>query len=125
MNGVEVLASNKIIADKAFSWPIFVIALGAVIVLSIIIGFLITVTNNMDWDGLRIGIIVGLLFNWVFAIPFGFIFGTPVAYETQYKVIISDEVQMNCFLEKYDILDQEGRIYTVREKQLNQNFKEQ
>lgn len=39
----------------------------------------------------------------------------PAEYETQYKVTISDEVSMNDFLARYEIIDQEGKIYTVRE----------
>lgn len=39
----------------------------------------------------------------------------PLEYETHYKVTISDEVSMNEFLSKYEIIDQEGKIYTVRE----------
>lgn len=34
----------------------------------------------------------------------------------EYKVTIDDSVSMNEFLGKYEILDQEGKIYTVREK---------
>jgi hypothetical protein len=40
----------------------------------------------------------------------------PDEYETQYKVTISDEVFMNDFLDRYEIIDQEGKIYTVRER---------
>ena len=36
---------------------------------------------------------------------------------TEYKVIIDDSVSMNEFLDKYEILDQEGKIYTVKEKE--------
>ena len=42
--------------------------------------------------------------------------GDPIEYETQYKVVIDDSVSMNEFIEKYEIIDQEGKIYTVREK---------
>ena len=34
----------------------------------------------------------------------------------EYKVTIDDSVLMNEFLDKYEILDQEGKIYTVKEK---------
>ena len=34
----------------------------------------------------------------------------------EYKVTIDDSVSMNEFLDKYEILDQEGKIYTVKEK---------
>ena len=36
--------------------------------------------------------------------------------EYEYKVTISDEVSMNDFLEKYEIIDQEGKIFTVKER---------
>ena len=38
-------------------------------------------------------------------------------YETQYKVLISDEVSMNEFVAKYEIISQEGCIYTVRNRE--------
>lgn len=34
----------------------------------------------------------------------------------EYKVTIDDSVSMNEFLEKYEIIDQEGKIYTVKER---------
>ena len=55
-----------------------------------------------------VGAIIGLLL--------AALFRTPTKYETQYKVTISDEVSMNDFLEKYEIIETEGKIYTVREK---------
>ena len=36
--------------------------------------------------------------------------------EYEYKITISDEVSMNDFLEKYEIIDQEGKIFTVKER---------
>ena len=35
----------------------------------------------------------------------------------EYKVTVDDSVSMNEFLDKYKILDQEGKIYTVKEKE--------
>ena len=40
---------------------------------------------------------------------------TTPAY-TEYKVIVDDSVPLNEFIEKYEIIDQEGNIYTVKEK---------
>ena len=36
---------------------------------------------------------------------------------TEYKVTIDDSVLMNEFLDKYEILAQEGKIYTVKERE--------
>ena len=42
--------------------------------------------------------------------------GTEEVYDyTEYKVIIDDTVNMNEFMGKYEILDQDGKIYIVRE----------
>jgi uncharacterized protein YacL len=35
----------------------------------------------------------------------------------EYQVTIDDSVSMNEFLDKYEILDQEGKIYTVKERE--------
>lgn len=35
---------------------------------------------------------------------------------TEYKVIIDDSVKYNEFIEKYEVIDQEDEIYTVRER---------
>lgn len=35
---------------------------------------------------------------------------------TEYKVIVDDTVNMNEFMKKYEILDQDGEIYIVRER---------
>ena len=35
----------------------------------------------------------------------------------EYKITIDDSVLMNEFLDKYEILDQEGKIYTVKERE--------
>jgi hypothetical protein len=63
--------------------------------------------------------ILGIVFGFMFGGMFGAAFGIPVAYENQYKVTITDEVKMNDFIEKYEILDQEGKIYTVKERTPN------
>ena len=38
-------------------------------------------------------------------------------HHIEYKVTIDESVSMIEFLDKYEILDQEGKIYTIREKE--------
>ena len=47
-------------------------------------------------------------------------FGSANEYFDHYKyqVIIDDSVSLTEFMEKYEILDQEGLIYTVKEKEI-------
>ena len=39
-----------------------------------------------------------------------------IVYEKVYKVTISEEVSLKDFYEKYKVIDQEGQIYTIKEK---------
>ena len=45
-----------------------------------------------------------------------FIFTEPTG-EYKYKVTIDDTVSLNEFYEKYEIIDQEGKIYTIKFKE--------
>lgn len=66
---------------------------------------------------ITVGAIIGIIFGVIIgAVWVSSIDGIPIVYETHYKVTISDEVKMNDFLEKYEIIDQEGKIYVVRER---------
>lgn len=42
-------------------------------------------------------------------------------YETHYKVILDDTVSINEFLDKYEIVDIDGEIYTVKELNMEDN----
>ena len=63
-----------------------------------------------------IGVVFGLIFGAVFGYFSGENSGVPIAHENHYKVIVSDEVPMNEFLGKYEIINNEGKIYTVIER---------
>ena len=87
--------------------------------------------------GLMLGFISAALFAWsisecydilpwvflvcmIVCIVMGCFAGTPnknSISHIEYKVTIDDTVSMNEFLDKYEILDQEGKIYTVKERE--------
>ena len=114
MTGVEILATKEVATVFAFNWGSFWIfmclGVGASIVFGIIASIIETRILNLSLV-ICFLIILGSLAG-IFA---GYISSTPTEYETQYKVTVSDEVSMNEFLARYEIIDQEGKIYTVRE----------
>ena len=115
MTGVEILAASEIAIGTSFD---IMAALGVCSLtfgLFIFGGMFVSLISN-DWGNMGIGIIAGIISGIVFGIGVGFGEGMLTKYETQYKVTISDEVSMNEFLERYEIIDQEGKIYTVRER---------
>ena len=115
MSGVEILHSSEVLISGGFNEGPSIITFCICVLMGFIIGTIISaIDSEIEWmlAGTYIGIILGLLLG---ALTSG-IRSTPEVYETHYKVLISDEVSMNEFLEEYEIIDQEGKIYTVKEK---------
>ena len=115
MAGVEILASNEVVIDTSFNIMSAAGAFGIIFGFFIIAGVVASLLFA-DWNQLGVGVGLGIVFSVVAFIAVGCGNGIPTAYETQYKVTISDEVSMNDFLERYEIIEQEGKIYTVRER---------
>ena len=114
MAGVESLAMEEVAV--AFGWSIWGMLFGFIVAAGIfgLTGlFIEAAEGGAGWLVFISGtLIAGLIMGLVF----GSMDGEPTAYETRYKVTVSDEVPMNEFLARYEIIDQEGKIYTVRER---------
>ena len=111
MTGVEILAMEEVAISYAFNWDMCLIIGVLIFVIMLIIGTAIGRGSDMI-----VWIIAGIVFGCLLGALSGSVTEEPTEYETQYKVTISDEVSMNDFLELYEIVDQEGKIYTVRER---------
>lgn len=117
MTGIEILAIQEVATKFAFNWSAFWITFGIIFGISLFVGIIISLDSD-DWSNSLCGIIVGIIIGLFFGAMVGDVMlHTPTAYETQHKVTVSDEVPMNEFLEKYEIIDQEGKIYTITERQ--------
>lgn len=116
MSGVEILATEEVaIAWANWNWRGFLLTVGLCFLVAIVTGIL--AGGSDDWElGITIFLIVFLVGGALFGAFVGYATGEPTEYETQYKVVIDDSVSMNEFTEKYIIIDQEGKIYTVRER---------
>lgn len=116
MNGVEILASSKVVVAYDFNHIAFLIPFGILFITGIIAGITSSVQER-DWNLFWIINIITIMFGFVFGLLFGSVCKIPSEYATEYKITITDEVKMADFLEKYEIVGQEGKIYTVREKE--------
>ena len=117
MNGVEILSENVVYITNYSGWiiPVFTI-------IGLVVGIVLCILDSREW---------GFEPIWIFAIGaftiacllFGLLLTIITATESdtidhiEYKVTIDDTVSMNEFLDKYEILDQEGKIYTIRERE--------
>ena len=113
MNGVEILSSVEVGVDYVSNWWLMGFILLGCIAFGGIVGFRAYHDLEDAVAGCLVGTLIGLL---VWAL-IGLGTSKPTAYETHYKVTIDDSVSMNEFLDKYEILDQEGKIYTVKERE--------
>lgn len=117
MNGVTILNQFEVVTKRVFSWESFgwgaLIGVGIGLILAIIFGL-----QEGDWTlffvGLGwfcafLGLLLGLLGGFILC-------PKSVEYETHYEVSINEEVNMQEFMEKYEIIETRGSIYTVREK---------
>ena len=112
MTGIEILSSEIIYNTILPDWCIFI----GVALMAILLPMGIALSENRRE-------IIGIL---CVVVAIGTLIASIALSETEdkndishieYKVTIDDSVSMNEFLDKYEILDQEGKIYTVKEKE--------
>lgn len=114
MTGVEILAVEQVATKYAFNWGAWGLCVGVGIVFCAIIGVVTGLSYYSKWTDFLTGVCIGLIFGGIIGLLPGFT-TKPIEFENRYKVTISEEVSMVEFMERYEIIDQEGKIYTVRE----------
>ena len=119
MNGVEILSvTEHAIMERAWSWPMFFGLLVGISAFGIIIGMIIGLKECDFETGVIAGVMTGLVAALILSPLLTAAFGQKeVGTETHYKVTVDDSVSMTEFLDKYEIIDQEGKIYTVKERE--------
>jgi hypothetical protein len=122
MNGVEILAEEIVYKFQPFNIGFWI---AASIILVVVGGaMIISCIQAGSFDGSDFGAMLLIL---ILAFFVGLLGGTMVdkldpngeiAY-IKYQVTIDDSVSMNEFLDHYEILGQNGKIYTVKERNLD------
>jgi hypothetical protein len=122
MNGVEILAEEVIYKFQLFNigfWiaaSVVLVILGGAVIISCIR------CSSFDEDDFGIMFLILIL---AFAVG---LLGGAIVYKfdtnkeidhIEYQVIIDDSVSMNEFLDHYEILGQNGKIYTVKERNMD------
>ena len=115
MNGVEILAVEQVGTVFKFGWTGFLVVVAIGLLITLVVGITIFL-NTKDWTDLIKAVLIGVFISMIFGVTAGDLLNEPTEYTNQYKVTISDEVSMNEFMEKYEIIEQDGKIYTVRER---------
>lgn len=109
MTGVEILATG----EGATSFEPNFVAFLSVLAFCVLCGIVLGSRNNEYGLGALIGLLIGMIMGFLSSVIIG---AVEIKYYPTYKVTISDEVSMNEFMGKYEILNQDGKIYTVKER---------
>ena len=110
MTGVEILSSETIYNTIL---PEYWLGIG----LGLAIVFIFAMAACFASDRIILGFIcLALSFGVGIVGSLGGTLGKTDISHIEYKVTIDDSVSMNEFLDKYEIINQEGKIYTVKEK---------
>ena len=120
MQGIEILTSAQVATEWAFNWTGFWWILGIIFGACLIISIWYFVSDLCEWGVIPALSITGIVLGSIFGAGFGKSTAEPIAYETQYKVTISEEISLKDFYEHYEILEQDGKIFTIREKDNNE-----
>jgi hypothetical protein len=116
MTGVEILTSTEVAVVWEFNWVVFWIVSSIILVIVAAIGFWQWLRDYCDFLIVPTLIVVGLFGGVVIGALLGSTSSKPIEYTMEHKVIASDDVLLNEFNKKYEIVGQEGKIYIVREK---------
>ena len=110
LNGVEILSQEVIPVMKShYGWKIFIVTLLVMMIVYILASILFN-----DMIGLILAFFVILI-----GIHMDCTTKDKVSEYIQYKVTISDDVNFVEFTERYEVLEQDDKIYTIRERDKN------
>ena len=109
MDGVIILNSCEMLTNASSIFFVFI--WGSVFTaLALCLSYLFIIDDYSSISTAIFAIVVGALAVIFFCnIP-------EKNYETRYQVTVDDSVSMNEFQNKYEIIEVEGKIYTVRER---------
>ena len=109
MEGIEILSIGEIGINPVFNWT-------AAIIGGILIGLIPSLYAGAAENSVGLFIIMFALC----APFFGALFGSGIEKYTDtaptYKVIINDTVSLNEFYDRYEVLEQDGKIFTIMER---------
>lgn len=117
MNGITILNETTLTLEPParFIGTMAIIFFGVMFLLCII--GIIKSIQDRDRSCLiasLMGTLLSMLLGTIFVLRFDYKCNHPV---TQYEAIISDEVNFNEFYQRYEIIEQRGKIYVIQERQ--------
>ena len=109
MEGIEILSTGSIGINPVFNWNA---AIAGGLFFGILLGIWMGLVTKSIIGGLAAFLVLGALFS--------FLVGDSIEKYADtvptYKVIINDTVSLNEFYDRYEVLEQDGKIFTIMER---------
>jgi len=109
MEGIEILSIGEIGVNPVFNWT-------AAIIGGVLIGLIAAFFIGLSEDSLGLFIIMFILWTPFFGAICGFSIEKYADTAPTYKVVIGDTVSLNEFYDRYEVLEQDGKIFTIMER---------
>lgn len=117
MEGITIL-DTIIIAQTTIGWSWGGFAAAILVIISLVI-YTISLSESTTATIPIITLFTSLLFVGISVALFST--ATELPNIIQHKVLIDESVNLLDFYEKYDIIEQEGKIFTIQEKEVMNN----
>ena len=115
MNTIELLKGIEILSvNEGMSKGLAIFLLGVCLVVFVLIIYLIVMSIVERFAG---GLVVSLIFLCVAGFLTWTVLNEGFHPTPTYKVIIDDSVSMNEFYDKYEVINTEGKIYSIQIKE--------
>lgn len=119
MKGVTIFNSVEIVAETAHGWNTRCTVSFCIMVAGLLLLLcMLWISGKWREEVFTVFTVIGsamFVFGLVFTLLF-YKIENPVSYKIQYQVTADDSVSLNEFLENYNIISIDGKIYTVEEK---------
>lgn len=115
INGIEIL-NTIIVKDGIPIWAAIVLGV-IILVIGVVVGIICSLdmfSSVRSTKPIVLGTIIGLVLGIWFSA--NLIINEPYKEIERYEVIISDDVNLNEFNDKYTIVEQRDKIYVIEEK---------
>ena len=109
MEGVEVLATGTMGIGSTVNW-------GLIIIIGLVAGGIVGMLGGFCDHSIFVGLGTGILVFLAAASLTAIATEKPAYTIPIYKVVIKDSVSMNEFSKRYEIINQDGKIFTIKEK---------
>ena len=119
LEGIEILNETAVYGySEIFNWRTFWTLFGASMIVALIMCVLMWIGDEDFMTSLGLFLMAFILISFLSVIAgFSTVPEDPnIIDHIEYQVTISDSVNLNEFLEHYEIIDQQGKIYTIKER---------